>query len=111
MAPTTTKLAMISGASTGIGYYLAQKCADEEGYDILIAADEPQIESAAHELMRHGDMRSELSKADSRDARLGLMHVIIRAANGRPIEYPRSPTPAVGSVTAFWIRIKMAAAR
>jgi len=24
MAPTTTKLAMISGASTGIGYYLAQ---------------------------------------------------------------------------------------
>ena len=24
MAPTTTKLAIISGASTGIGYYLAQ---------------------------------------------------------------------------------------
>ena len=43
MAPTTTKLAMISGASTGIGHYLAQKA--PKRIDILIAADEPQIEN------------------------------------------------------------------
>ena len=65
MARTTTKFAMISGASTGIGYYLAQKCA-EEGYDILIAADEPQIQSAAHKLKRGTVLRSELSRRISR---------------------------------------------
>ena len=82
MAPTTTKLAMISGASTGIGYYLAQKCA-EEGYDILIAADEPQIENAAHELMQHGtDVRA--IQADL--ATLDGVDTFLRAANGRPID-------------------------
>ena len=82
MAPTTTKLAIVSGASTGIGYYLAQKCA-EEGYDILIAADEPQIENAAHELMQHGtDVRA--IQADL--ATLDGVDTFLRAANGRPID-------------------------
>jgi hypothetical protein len=36
-----------------------KKCAEEERYDILIAADEPQIENAAHDLMQHGtDVRA-----------------------------------------------------
>jgi NADP-dependent 3-hydroxy acid dehydrogenase YdfG len=34
--------AMITGASTRIGYELA-KCCDEKGFDLLIAADEPNI--------------------------------------------------------------------
>jgi short-subunit dehydrogenase len=33
-----TKLAVVTGASTGIGYELAKICADE-GYDLVIAAD------------------------------------------------------------------------
>ena len=82
MAPTTTKLAMISGASTGIGYYLAQKCA-EEGYDILIAADEPQIENAAHELMQHG---TEVRAIQADLATLDGVDTFLRAANGRPID-------------------------
>jgi uncharacterized protein len=38
--------AIITGASTGIGSELAKRCA-KEGYDLLIAADEPEIEKAA----------------------------------------------------------------
>ena len=35
--------AIVTGASTGIGFELAKRCA-KEGYDLLIAADEPGIE-------------------------------------------------------------------
>jgi short-subunit dehydrogenase len=41
-------LAVISGASTGIGLELARECA-RNGYDLIIAADRP-LESAAQEL-------------------------------------------------------------
>jgi len=50
MAIETGKgLAVVTGASTGIGYELA-KCAAEEGYDLIIAADEPRIKQAAETL-------------------------------------------------------------
>ena len=39
-------LAIVTGASTGIGYELARCCA-ENGFDLLIAADEPAINDAA----------------------------------------------------------------
>jgi uncharacterized protein len=39
-------LAIVTGASSGIGYELACICA-REGYDLLVAADMPEIESAA----------------------------------------------------------------
>jgi len=39
-------LAVITGASSGIGYHLARCCA-EHGFDLLIAADEPAIAAAA----------------------------------------------------------------
>lgn len=42
-------LAIVTGASTGIGLELAKCCADN-GYELLIAADEPQIETAAQQL-------------------------------------------------------------
>jgi NAD(P)-dependent dehydrogenase (short-subunit alcohol dehydrogenase family) len=38
--------AIVTGASTGIGFELAKRCA-KEGYDLLIAADEPEIEKAS----------------------------------------------------------------
>jgi uncharacterized protein len=41
--------AIVTGASTGIGYELA-KCCAENGFDLLIAADEPEIENAARTL-------------------------------------------------------------
>ncbi len=39
-------LAVVTGASTGIGYELALVCA-KNGFDLVVAADEPQIEEAA----------------------------------------------------------------
>jgi short-subunit dehydrogenase len=39
-------LAIVTGASTGIGYELA-KCCAEDGFDLIVAADEPEIKKAA----------------------------------------------------------------
>ena len=43
------QFAIVTGASTGIGLELA-KCCAREGFDVLIAADEPEIETAANEI-------------------------------------------------------------
>lgn len=46
-------LAVVTGASTGIGYELARCCA-EQGFDLAIAADEPEIADAAETLRDSG---------------------------------------------------------
>lgn len=46
-------LAMVTGASTGIGYELAINCA-KEGFDLLIVADQPKINDAAAQLRNYG---------------------------------------------------------
>ena len=46
MAQSARPLAVVTGASTGIGYELA-KCCAREGFDLIVAADEPEIETAA----------------------------------------------------------------
>lgn len=46
-------LAVVTGASTGIGLELARECA-RHGYDLLIAADEARIDEAASRLREHG---------------------------------------------------------
>ena len=46
MAQPARPLAVVTGASTGIGYELA-KCCAREGFDLIVAADEPEIETAA----------------------------------------------------------------
>jgi uncharacterized protein len=43
------QFAIVTGASTGIGFELARLCA-REGFDLLIAADEPEIHDAARKL-------------------------------------------------------------
>ena len=53
MAMATGKLAVVTGASTGIGRELA-KIAAMEGYDLVIAANEPEIADVAAELTKHG---------------------------------------------------------
>ncbi|SJZ93872.1 SDR family NAD(P)-dependent oxidoreductase [Consotaella salsifontis] len=47
------QLAVVTGASSGIGYHLARQCA-ENGFDLIIAADEPEIERAAADLRALG---------------------------------------------------------
>jgi uncharacterized protein len=52
MSSNGRMFATVTGASSGIGYELAKLCA-KDGYDLLIAADEPEIEQAASELRNH----------------------------------------------------------
>ncbi|TKD50487.1 SDR family NAD(P)-dependent oxidoreductase [Sphingomonas baiyangensis] len=76
------KLAVITGASTGIGRELA-KIAASEGYDLLLVADEPQIDAAAGEL-RTGGVRVEAVEADL--ATFEGNDRLIDAVDGRPID-------------------------
>ncbi len=47
------QIAIVTGASTGIGFELARECA-RNGFDLLIAADEPAINTAADTLRQNG---------------------------------------------------------
>jgi short-subunit dehydrogenase len=53
MANQARPFAVVTGASTGIGFELAKRCA-EHGYDLLIVADEPAIHEAAARLGNTG---------------------------------------------------------
>ena len=53
MGQASRGLAVVTGASTGIGYELARLCA-KNSHDLLIAADEPEIEEAANKLRTFG---------------------------------------------------------
>lgn len=46
-------LAIVTGASTGIGFELA-KLAAQDGYDLIVAADEPRIHAGAREFESFG---------------------------------------------------------
>jgi short-subunit dehydrogenase len=50
--PSTREFAVITGASSGIGYELARQFA-EHGYDLLVTAEDAGIENAAAELRRN----------------------------------------------------------
>lgn len=75
-------LAVVTGASSGIGFELARCCADG-GYDLLIAADEAEIESAAERLRAAGgkveSLQCDLARPDGVDA-------LIAAIGGRPVD-------------------------
>src|SRR2546423_9338462 len=53
MPDSQRKFAVVTGASTGIGLELARECA-KNGFDLLIAANEPEINNAADSLRREG---------------------------------------------------------
>ena len=64
------QFAIVTGASTGIGLELA-KCCAQNNFDLLIAADEPRIETAAAEIRRLGAtveaVEADLSTVDGVD--------------------------------------------
>jgi short chain dehydrogenase len=76
------RFAVVTGASTGIGLELARCCA-RAGFDLLIAADEPAIETAAGELRGHGGqvdaLQADLSTTDGVDR-------LYAATSGRPVD-------------------------
>lgn len=80
--PTERRLAVVTGASTGIGLELARCCA-EDGFDLVIAADEPTIETAATELRTHG-LNVEAVQADlSTEQGVDKLY---DALKGRPVD-------------------------
>jgi short-subunit dehydrogenase len=76
------KYAVITGASTGIGFELASLAA-ENGYDILVVADEALIDAAAADFRTHGgaveSLEADLSTIEGVDA-------LVAATNGRTID-------------------------
>lgn len=75
-------LALVTGASTGIGYALARCCA-ERGFDLIVAADEPAIAEAAEALGR-GSVSVMAVEADL--ATNDGVERVCAAAAGRPVE-------------------------
>jgi short-subunit dehydrogenase len=76
------RLAIVTGASTGIGREIA-KLAAKDGYDLLLAADEPGIDAAAGELRQSGvsveAVEADLATFEGNDK-------LLDAAQGRPID-------------------------
>ncbi len=76
------KFAIVTGASTGIGFELASIAA-ENGYDLLVVADEPLIDAAARDFKLHGvevtSLEADLSTLDGVDK-------LLAATGGRRID-------------------------
>jgi len=76
------KYAIITGASTGIGFELATLAA-KDGYDILVVANESLIQSAANDFKQFGTdvqaVEADLSTIEGVDA-------LLAATNGRSID-------------------------
>ena len=76
------KLAVVTGASTGIGFELASIAA-EGGYDLIVCADEALIEAAAADFRTHGtdvqSVEADLSTIEGVDA-------LLAATKGRDID-------------------------
>jgi short-subunit dehydrogenase len=82
MKTNTGSFAIVTGASSGIGYELAKLCA-ENGFDLLIAADQPEISRVAQELRALGVMVDEL-QVDL--ATQEGVDSLLAAARGRPVD-------------------------
>ncbi|HET7879846.1 MAG TPA: SDR family NAD(P)-dependent oxidoreductase [Acetobacteraceae bacterium] len=82
MSSETRKFAIVTGASTGIGFELARECV-EHGYDVLVAANEREIEHAAESLRKNGAqvqaVQAELSNKDG-------VNKLYAAAAGRQVD-------------------------
>src|SRR3979490_1891799 len=78
----TRPFAIVTGASTGIGFELAKRCA-KEGYDLLIAADESAIEQAATSLRGAG---AEVQAVQADLAATEGVDKLYSAAKGRTVD-------------------------
>ena len=82
MNQQSSRLAVVTGASAGIGYELALCCA-ADGFDLIIAADDPEIDQAASRLRETGvsvtAVRADLATRAGVDA-------LYAAALGRPVD-------------------------
>ena len=81
--PTNTRpLAIVTGASAGIGYELAKECT-RNGFDLLVAADQPKIHEAAQEFRTLG---AQVEAVEADLATLEGVDKLYAAANGRSVD-------------------------
>ncbi len=76
------KFAIVTGASTGIGFELASIAA-ENGYDLLVVADETLIASAAQDFERHG---GRVTSIEADLATIEGVDTLLAATNGRQVD-------------------------
>ena len=81
MLDTVRKLAVVTGASTGIGLELARQCA-KHNFDLVIAANESEIDAAANELRRDG---GEVEAVQADLATLEGVERLYAKIGGRPV--------------------------
>ncbi|WP_262268123.1 SDR family NAD(P)-dependent oxidoreductase [Microvirga yunnanensis] len=81
MSDTAKPLAIVTGASSGIGYELAKLCA-QNGYDLLIAADQAAIHEAAEEFRTLG---ADVEAVETDLATLEGVDKLYAAAKGRSV--------------------------
>lgn len=77
-----SKFAIVTGASTGIGFELAHLAA-RDGHDLLVVANEPLIGASARDFERHG-VSVEAIEADL--SSLSGVDKLLDAAHGRPVD-------------------------
>lgn len=82
MLDATRKLAVVTGASTGIGFELARQCAKND-FDLIIAANEAEIDTAAAKLREAGGtveaVNADLSTTEGVDK-------LVAKIGGRPVD-------------------------
>jgi short-subunit dehydrogenase len=74
--PETAPLALVTGASSGIGYELAQQFA-RNGFDLIVTAEDAELDQAAHDLRETGAtvtaIRTDLATAGGVDELYGAV--------------------------------------
>jgi len=82
MASAHRPVAIVTGASSGIGFHLARECA-QHGYDLLVAADRAEIHDAADNFRSHGvsvdAIEADLATPDGVDR-------LVAASHGREVD-------------------------
>jgi short-subunit dehydrogenase len=81
MTANIRPLAIVTGASSGIGYELA-KCCAEQSFDLLVA-DQPSIHDVAQDFRANGVV---IEAVEANLATLDGVDRLVAAANGRPVE-------------------------
>jgi short-subunit dehydrogenase len=83
MTTQSKPLAIVTGASSGIGYELAILCA-EAGFDLIVAADQPEIHTAAEAFRAHGVAVTVVEADLATKAGVDRLHA---AVQGRKVGY------------------------
>lgn len=81
MTCSTGKLAIVTGASTGIGFELATLAA-KDGYDLIVVANEPLINAAAEDFRQFG---TQVTAVEADLSSIQGVDRLLEAAQGRDV--------------------------